>query len=286
MLKSKWLAGCLALTVLSSSTIVFAEQPGFSDIDTSYAKASIVNLYEKGIIKGVSTDRFAPNQEIKRKHFAVVIAKTLGIQPVFPDIPTFVDLDSSQSEYGYVEALVQLRIVAGDGDSKFLGENLISRQDTAVVLYRALANDAYIGSKSNTYQDLQKISTYAKDAVRFVTEKGLMVGSNTMFLPQKSLTRAETAVIANKLFERGNLVGDYFWGVSPSTIQIKVGEQKEIQVLSQKDLLAYTPVFGLDNPEIGTVSIEGIFTAIKPGKGLITVNLGNRHHEVVITVYK
>ncbi|AOT72090.1 S-layer homology domain-containing protein [Geosporobacter ferrireducens] len=286
MIKSKWLAGCLAFAVLSSSTVVFAEQPRFSDIDTSYAKTVIVKLYEKGIMKGVSADRFAPGQAIKRNHFAVVIAKTLGIQPVFPETPTFIDLDASQPEYGYVEALAQLGILAGGGESKFLGENLITRQDTAVVLYRALANDSYVSSKVHTYQDSMRISTYAKDAVNFVTEKGFMTGNNNMFLPQNALTRAETAVIAHKLYERGNLAGDYFWGVSPATIEIKVGEQKEIKLLSQKELLAYTPVFGLDNPEIGTISQEGIFTAVKPGKGLITVNLGNKHHDVVVTVYQ
>lgn len=260
MLKLKWLAGCLALTVLSSSTTVFAEQPRFSDINTSYAKESIEFLDKQGIMKGVSTDRFAPDQQISRKHFAIVLAKTLGIQPLFPYQPTFIDLDRTQSEYGYVEALVKLGLLTGTGESKYNGDQVITRQDAAVILYRALANDT---------------SPDAQDA-----------GKDTMFLPRKPLTRAETAVIAHRVFERGNLIGDYFWGVSPTGLEIKVGEQKQITILSQKALLAYTPVFGLDNPEIGSLSIDGTFTATKPGKGLITVNVGNRHHDIIVTVHE
>lgn len=286
MLKSKWLAGCLALTVLSSSTTVFAEQPRFSDINTSYAKESIEFLHEQGIMKGVSTDRFAPDQQISRKHFAVVLAKTLGIQPLFPDQPTFIDLDRTQSEYGYVEALVKLGLLTGTGESKYNGDQVITRQDAAVILYRALANDTSPDAQDAVYQDGVEISFYAKEAVSFVTGKGLMIGKDTMFLPRKPLTRAETAVIAHRVFERGNLIGDYFWGVSPTGLEIKVGEQKQITILSQKALLAYTPVFGLDNPEIGSLSIDGTFTATKPGKGLITVNVGNRHHDIIVTVHE
>ncbi|MEW9125260.1 MAG: hypothetical protein AB2421_21305, partial [Thermotaleaceae bacterium] len=83
-----------------------------------------------------------------------------------------------------------------------------------------------------------------------------------------------------------NLVGDYFWGLSPSEISVRVGEQKEIHILSQKELLAYTPVFGLDNPALGSISQEGVFTAAKPGKGLITVNIGSRYQDIVVTVHE
>ncbi|MEW9121498.1 MAG: S-layer homology domain-containing protein, partial [Thermotaleaceae bacterium] len=221
MFKSKWIGGCLAFAVLSSSTVVFAEEPKFSDINNSYAKASIINLYDQGIMKGVSAERFAPDQEIKRKDFAVVIAKTLGIQPVFPDRPSFLDLDTTQPEYGYVEALVQLELLAGTGEGKFLGEKPITRQDTAVILYRAFGNDTYTKTAVSSYIDEGEIAAYAKKAVAFVKEKGIMIGQDKRFLPNKALTRGETAVIANKMFERGNLVGDYFWGLSPSEISVR-----------------------------------------------------------------
>lgn len=286
MFKSKWIGGCLAFAVLSSSTVVFAEEPKFSDINNSYAKASIINLYDQGIMKGVSAERFAPEQEITRKDFAVVIAKTLGIQPVFPDRPSFLDLDTTQPEYGYVEALVQLELLAGTGEGKFLGEKPITRQDTAVILYQTFGNDTYTKTAVSSYIDEGEIVAYAKKAVAFVTEKSLMIGQDKRFLPNKTLTRGETAVIANKIFERGNLVGDYFWGLSPSEISVRVGEQKEIHILSQKELLAYTPVFGLDNPALGSISQEGVFTGAKAGKGLITVNIGSRYHDIVVTVHE
>lgn len=223
--------------------------------------------------------------ETTRQQFAVDMAKAWGIQPLVPETPTFMDLEPSQPHFGYVESLVQLGIVQGRGD-KFFGDHPISRQDAAVILYRALSNDNYSISQNSSYQDAHDICFYAKEAVSFVTQKGIMTGNNTMFFPRRALTIAEAEVVVQRILARGNMIGDYFWGVAPKTMELTVGDQQKITIFAQQELLAYTPVFGIDNPSLGTISPEGIFSPVYPGQGLITVNLGKRHHSVMVTVFE
>lgn len=287
-----WLTACMAGILLFSSTTALAQQAVFTDIDTSYAKESIAFVYEQGIMDGLSSNRFAPTEKMSRRSMAMVLAKALGVQPIYPEQPTFSDVAPTAAEYGYIEALAELGIMTGTSRSTFSGDHPITRQETAVILARALANpdvldNTYLLAKlGQNISDADHIAAYAQGAVAFVLEEGLMAGHNQLFLPRQALTRQEAAVIAHRLFQRGNLVGDYFWGVQPTHLELKVGEKKQIIPLSQKAPLAYTPTFGLDNPTLGTISPDGIFTATSPGQGLITVNLGQRYHEVVVTVHE
>lgn len=287
-----WLAVCSLSLLVFSSAAALAKQDPFTDVDTSYAKESISFVYEKGIMQGVSASRFAPKEEISRQEMAMVMAKALGVQPVYPTEPTFSDIAPTQAAYGYIEALAELGIMTGTASSTFQGNQPITRQDTAVILARALAgpdrlNDTYPLAKLKQHiRDAEQVAAYAQGSVAYVLEEGLMAGDGQQFFPKETLTRQEAAVIAHRLYERGNLVGDYFWGVEPKHLELKVGDKKQIVPLSQEAPLAYTPTFGLDNPELGTISPDGLFTAKSPGKGLITVNLGGRYHQVVVTVHE
>lgn len=283
----RWLAGGMTAMLVCSLFANPVKSASFEDIEDSFAREAINYVYEQGIMQGVSPTSFAPEQTISRQEFALVLAKTWGIQPYYPAQPTFTDLGPTQDEYGYVEALVHLGILTGTSPSTFSGDKPLTRQDAAVILTRALANPQ---SKANlpqpNYLDSGQIAPYAQEAVSYVTTEGLMSGHEQRFSPQQALTRAETAVLAQRLLERGNLVGDYFWNVQPRVLELKVGESEQIKLLSQEDLLAYTPVFGLDNPELGTISPDGRFTAVQPGQGLLTVNIGKRYHQIVIRVHE
>lgn len=82
---------------------------------------------------------------------------------------------------------------------------------------------------------------------------------------------------------QGAMQGNERWTVFPSLIELKVGEQQQITFMQKKDI-PYTPVLGWDNPAIGTLTAQGLFTAHFPGQGLITITAGNHRKHIYVKV--
>jgi len=116
----------------------------FKDIKGCFAEAAIINLANLGLISGLDSEEFGPDQEISRLHFAVLLAKALGVQPFFPSEPTFTDLNPGKTETGYVEALARLSIVHGSGSQTFGGSQPLLRQDAAAILQRAFGDSGLL----------------------------------------------------------------------------------------------------------------------------------------------
>jgi len=252
------------------------ESPAFQDIQGSFAEDAILQLTSQGIMNGISPEEFAPSQNISRKHFAVLTAKVLGVQPYYPTAPTFSDMPLGSAETGYVEALAKLGLITGTGNKVMGADNPVTRQDAAILLHRALAEKKELPSIAGKYLDQDRISPYAAESVAYVTEKGLMKGSDNCFNPQAELTRAEASVLADRLLKiRKGQALTAFPVVSSQKLQIKTGETRKVEPDNPQQPLPFTPIYGLDDPGAGSISPSGIFSAGKqPGTVTITVNAG------------
>lgn len=249
--------------------------PVFNDIKGTFAEEAIVRLAGKGVIAGVGPGEFGPNQSITRGQFAVMLAKTLGIQPAFSSGHFFRDIAGDTAEGAYVEALAGLGIVKGNGEG-FGPERPLLRQDAAVMAHRATGKGAQFFSLKDRFIDKHSISPYAVDSVAYVAGKGLMVGSEKSFFPLEQLTRAEAASLAAGLLEirRGQALMA-FPVISPEETWMRVGEARKIEPRSAGVFPAFTPVYGMDSPEISPVNPEeALIYGSQPGKGTVTVNAG------------
>lgn len=132
----------------------------WSDFKGSFAEESIIRLAGHGIVSG-SPGEFSPEDKISRIQFAVLIARVLGIQPVFPSNSSFSDIPRGTLEAGYIEAMTGLHIVFGSGGERFEPEGPILRQDAAVLLHRALGGGAGRLSLTEGYIDSGHFSPYA-----------------------------------------------------------------------------------------------------------------------------
>ena len=172
----------------------------FSDIkDIAWAKDAINKLSEKGIINGKGDNLFAPYDNITREEFASILVRLLGVDEVSSDI-NFSDVSDSAWYAKTVKAAAYEGIVMGKGDGSFgVGEN-ITRQDMAVMLYRALKlnEEALEDSK---FPDDEDIADYAKKAVYGLKEKSVFSGySDGSFKPNELATRAQAAVVIYRAF--------------------------------------------------------------------------------------
>ena len=178
--------------------------PVFNDI-TNYlwADEAIVNLAEKGIIKGVSDTEFAPARDITRADFMLLLVRMLDLKADV--IGNFDDISVDKYYYEGVGIAKALGLTPGVGDNKFNPEASITRQDMFILAYRILqmqktnlvdANESAI----NTFDDYLKIADYAKEGLSSLVKNELVKGSDNKINPVGNATRAETAVFIYRLY--------------------------------------------------------------------------------------
>ena len=155
-----------------------------------------------GIMKGVSEDRFSPNNNIKRGDFVLMLYRLYG-QPDVSDLELkFTDV---QKDY-YKDAIkwaAEAGIVKGTSDTTFSPEKSITREQIATILYRIVGEPA-VEDKLAGFEDGAKVSGYAKNAMNWAVENGVITGSldtasgKTLLKPQASASRAQIAAIIDR----------------------------------------------------------------------------------------
>lgn len=205
---NKYVRKVLSIASILTMIFVFKTTPSlastdFTDISNSYAKDAINELVEAGIINGVGNGQFNPTGKIARQDFAIILAKALNLDiDEAPANPTFSDVPPSHYSYKYIEAAAEAELISGIGGGNFgLGANL-SRQDMAVLFVRALGADTAGLGENLTFSDANQISGYAKDAVGFAVEAGLLAGvGNNSFNPTGNAERQAVALVATKFLK-------------------------------------------------------------------------------------
>ncbi|RDI40050.1 S-layer homology domain-containing protein [Falsibacillus pallidus] len=177
---------------------------GFSDLDGSFAKDAILKLAQAGILNGQGDGKFNPEGQMNRAQFAKILALALNLDiEKVPQSSTFSDIDSSDWAYGYIEAAAKAGIFNGNSDGTFRPTESLTREQMAAVLIRALGVDADGYGKKLEFSDADQIADYAKDAVGYAVEIGIINGqSNGKFDPKGSATREAVALVAQSFIEK------------------------------------------------------------------------------------
>lgn len=180
----------------------------FEDIDTyAWAQESIEALATRGIINGVSENEFAPQNDITRADFVLLITRFFEFEG--SDETNFSDVKSDKYYSKAIAAAKELGLVSGTGDNMFNPLETISRQDMMVIIERALGiaeiKDEIKNESGNTldsYTDIESISNYAVESINYLIEKGIVSGDGTNINPTSNTTRAEVAVLIYRLLDQ------------------------------------------------------------------------------------
>lgn len=102
----------------------------------------------------------------------------------------------------YAEAVrwaYENQIIQGMGNGRFEPERPVTRQEMAKIFASYLSLTPTSDDSTVQYSDRHRIAGWAEDAVRAVTDCGLMQGSGGSFRPLGTATRAEIATILLRL---------------------------------------------------------------------------------------
>lgn len=179
----------------------------FQDLgDAAWAADAINFLAKKGVVTGYDETTFNPNGSVTRAEFAKMISSLYNLVNSSSKFATqsFTDVPKDAWYFNYVEVCAQLGIVNGYGDKTFAPNNLISRQEMAVIISRAAK---VMGTKltavkdAKTFADANLIADYAAAAIDELQRAGIISGtSDTTFEPTAGCTRAQAATIIYNLY--------------------------------------------------------------------------------------
>jgi hypothetical protein len=182
----------------SSTTTTTTATPTFSDVPTSYwGYYAISSLSSKGVVSGFPDGTFEPNTSITRAEFASMLAKALVLN-TGGTTGTFTDVTAGDWYYGSVNAAASAGLVSGMGDNLFAPNALITREQMAVMVAKALGTKAPAvnGTELSAFSDSSTVSSWAVTSMEEAVKAGIISGMTADTLaPQADATRAQAVVM-------------------------------------------------------------------------------------------
>lgn len=196
---------CLLVTLNGSTTVkVVDAAKRFKDVsrkDWFYSSAAFVT--SRGLFQGMDHITFAPTGTMSRAMIVQVLHNLednprSGILPFYTDIEGmwYAEPACWASYRGYIN---------GFPDGTFRGDEQITREQLAVIIYRYVGMPSIYGFVNTPifdYYDYGDISTYAWSAMYWAINSGILYTSGANHLaPQQPPTRAEVAQTFRNLVE-------------------------------------------------------------------------------------
>jgi len=188
--------------VATPTTPAAPTTPVFSDVSASYwGYSAISSLASKGIIVGYPDGTFKPDASITRAEFATMLVKALALN-TSGTTGTFTDVTAGAWYYGTVNAAASAGIVYGIGDNLFAPNALVTREQMAVMVAKALGNKAPTtnGTELNAFSDKSAVSSWAVSGMDEAVKAGIVNGMTADTLaPMANATRAQAAEMIYKM---------------------------------------------------------------------------------------
>ena len=178
--------------------------PTFTDVNKGdWFYNGVCYVTGNGLFSGVSATEFGPYIQMNRAMVVQVLYSMAG-KPAVETTTEFVDVPADSWYAKAVAWAVEEGIASGYGDGRFGAEDRITREQLAVMLYSCAGKPATEGEVN--FADAEDISSWAKTAVQWAVENGIMSGvGGGNVSPKSNANRAEAAVMMmqfDKLMEK------------------------------------------------------------------------------------
>ncbi|MFB1082178.1 S8 family serine peptidase [Jeotgalibacillus sp. JSM ZJ347] len=184
----------IAVNVTDDLKEIAAPVLTFSDTPPEHwAYEPIMSLVSDKVINGYGDGTFRPDQPIRRDHVALLLSKSVHLQPVLP-LRRFVDIPETNSYYPVIMQLQQAGVFHGQ-NGYFHPHSLLTRAQMAKILVEAFDLS---GSIRHPFSDVPS-GHWAENYISILHENGITEGSAGRYKPEAPVTRAEYAVFLWRL---------------------------------------------------------------------------------------
>ncbi len=173
----------------------------FSDLPENEAAGSIMNMVARGILKGMDNGKFEGELPITRAMVATVL-KRLSKDQRINNVSNFTDVKDKDWYSEAVKWAQSQGLIKGYEDGTFKANNLVTRQELAVIIERFLKIHGITMEeiKELSYKDLDTLPAWSRDAIIAMAKIGLVEGqTEEMYNPASEFTREELAVMLEKI---------------------------------------------------------------------------------------
>ena len=177
----------------------------FTDVPAgSWYADAVQYVYTKGLMQGGS-GKFAPDDTMTRAMFVSVLYRLDG-SPKLAEAALGSPYADVSSDSWYADAVYWARqnnITSGVSLERFGPDAVVTREQAATLLYHYALYKKYDTTRGGMhilgYADTDSISTYALEGMAWAVNANILQGSDNRLEPQKSLSRAQAALLLQRL---------------------------------------------------------------------------------------
>jgi hypothetical protein len=183
------------VVVSAPEPVIEPVAPVFKDVVGHWAAESIGKLQGMGIVRGDIDGAFYPERMTTRNEFVVMVLRVMGMEDV--------------GWHDVMDKAVREGLIASNRNGYRESEGM-SREEAFTVLGRAYGRLGVVdeGDDENPYVylyrfgDYWKVSAWARPSVGMGVRLGLIRGSGDKLDAKKAMSRAEMAIILDRLIEK------------------------------------------------------------------------------------
>lgn len=178
----------------------------FKDVHEAghWAEKAIDFMTEKGLMKGMSDEKFEPDAKLTRGMLVTILYRLAGE----PEVEGESGFDDVSGDEYYAKAVTWARqngIVNGITNKTFGPNDNVTREQIVTIIYRFAQHMGYNvvidedDIDMDAFEDADDIEEYAYQAIRFAIVKGIVNGrTKSTINPKDDATRAEIATIVQR----------------------------------------------------------------------------------------
>ncbi len=178
--------------------------PAFTDMQGHWANAAVSYLSRNGITNGSGSGKFAPETNITRQEFAVLLERYLAPSEDYSGVTLpFADADKISSwALSGAKAMYALGVIQGSRDANgrlcFNPTANVSRQEVVTMIGRVLEKG--YAAPALTFKDNASIQSWSAEYVSTLSAMGVLTGfEDGTFRPNAPMTRAQIAAVLYKM---------------------------------------------------------------------------------------
>ncbi|GBF74285.1 hypothetical protein PA598K_02621 [Paenibacillus sp. 598K] len=176
---------------------------GFADMKGHWAEAAVRSLAAKQIVTGMNADRYQPGGSISRADFVTMVMRAMAWQngEARTAAPQhFEDVPAGRYYSEHVTMAAGLGIVNGY-NGQFRPQDQMTREEAVAVLVRASQYFERIAIQEGElpFSDRKSIAEWAVPFIEQAWAMGLIQGDMGRFEPKQPLTRAQVAVMIDRM---------------------------------------------------------------------------------------
>ncbi len=197
----------LAIVFAMSLTLLIspASAATFTDVSTSsWYYTAVTYCSENDLMSGYGDGTFGPTDTLTRAMFVQVLYNMSSDKGNYAGVSSgFSDVKSSAWYSDAVAWAVDKGITAGTSSTTFSPTTAVTREQMATLVTNYLNAYGISLAESDdavaSFSDMSSVSSWAKSAVEYMRVTGIISGSDGLFRPKDTATRAEAATIFWKL---------------------------------------------------------------------------------------